>query len=157
MPTHCPECGTPLAPTKEGDVDIRCPNARSCPAQLRERLFHVASRGASTSRAWAGRPAWPCSPRRVVTDEGDLFALDARPPCAGCRSSPARPGRRELRPQTANAGCCSRSWRRRSPSRCGGCWSRCRSGTSARPPRRRSPASSGAQRPLSPRAARRPS
>ena len=46
MPTHCPECGTPLAPSKEGDVDIRCPNTRSCPAQLRERLFHVASRGA---------------------------------------------------------------------------------------------------------------
>ena len=46
MPTHCPECGTPLAPAKEGDADIRCPNARSCPAQLRERVFHVAGRGA---------------------------------------------------------------------------------------------------------------
>ena len=46
MPTRCPECGTPLAPAREGDVDIRCPNQRSCPAQLRERLFHVAGRGA---------------------------------------------------------------------------------------------------------------
>lgn len=46
MPTHCPSCGTPLAPAKEGDVDIRCPNARSCPSQLRERVFGVASRGA---------------------------------------------------------------------------------------------------------------
>ena len=46
MPTHCPECGSPLAPAKEGDVDIRCPNSRSCPAQLRERLFHLAGRGA---------------------------------------------------------------------------------------------------------------
>ncbi|MFE5835880.1 NAD-dependent DNA ligase LigA [Arthrobacter sp. NPDC056493] len=46
MPTECPSCGTPLAPGKEGDVDIRCPNARSCPSQLRERVFHVASRGA---------------------------------------------------------------------------------------------------------------
>src|SRR5690606_25297391 len=45
MPTHCPACGTALAPAKEGDVDIRCPNSRSCPAQLRERLFHLASRG----------------------------------------------------------------------------------------------------------------
>src|SRR5207344_2229363 len=46
MPTECPECGTPLAPAREADVDIRCPNQRSCPAQLRERLFHVAGRGA---------------------------------------------------------------------------------------------------------------
>ncbi len=46
MPTRCPSCGTPLAPEKEGDVDIRCPNTRSCPSQLRERVFHVASRAA---------------------------------------------------------------------------------------------------------------
>jgi DNA ligase (NAD+) len=46
MPTACPSCGTPLAPAKEGDVDIRCPNQRSCPSQLRERLFHAAGRGA---------------------------------------------------------------------------------------------------------------
>ncbi|MEA5454688.1 NAD-dependent DNA ligase LigA [Sinomonas sp. JGH33] len=46
MPTECPSCGTPLAPAKEGDVDIRCPNARSCPSQLRERVFHLAGRGA---------------------------------------------------------------------------------------------------------------
>ncbi|MEO8283826.1 MAG: NAD-dependent DNA ligase LigA [Pseudarthrobacter sp.] len=45
MPTECPSCGTPLAPGKEGDVDIRCPNSRSCPAQLRERVFHLAGRG----------------------------------------------------------------------------------------------------------------
>lgn len=46
MPTQCPSCGSTLAPAKEGDVDIRCPNQRSCPAQLRERIFHLASRGA---------------------------------------------------------------------------------------------------------------
>ncbi len=45
MPTDCPSCGTPLAPAKEGDVDIRCPNARSCPSQMRERVFHLAGRG----------------------------------------------------------------------------------------------------------------
>ena len=42
MPTECPACGTPLAPEKEGDKDIRCPNARSCPSQLRERIFALA-------------------------------------------------------------------------------------------------------------------
>lgn len=46
MPTHCPSCGTLLAPAKEGDVDLRCPNAASCPAQITERLIHVGSRGA---------------------------------------------------------------------------------------------------------------
>lgn len=46
MPTDCPECGTPLAPAKEGDVDLRCPNARSCPAQVRGRVEHIGSRGA---------------------------------------------------------------------------------------------------------------
>lgn len=46
MPTHCPSCGTALAPAKEGDVDLRCPNTRSCPAQLTERVAYIGSRGA---------------------------------------------------------------------------------------------------------------
>jgi DNA ligase (NAD+) len=46
MPTHCPECNTPLAPAKEGDVDLRCPNAKTCPAQVRGRVEHIGSRGA---------------------------------------------------------------------------------------------------------------
>jgi DNA ligase (NAD+) len=45
MPVNCPECGTPLAPAKEGDIDLRCPNARSCPAQVRGRVEHIGSRG----------------------------------------------------------------------------------------------------------------
>jgi DNA ligase (NAD+) len=77
MPTHCPECGTPLAPAKEGDVDIRCPNTRSCPAQLRERVFHVASRGALDIEGLGWKAAVALLESGVVTDEGDLFALDA--------------------------------------------------------------------------------
>ncbi|SDQ10453.1 NAD-dependent DNA ligase LigA [Microbacterium sp. cf332] len=46
MPTNCPECGSTLRPAKEGDIDLRCPNARSCPAQVRGRVEHVGSRGA---------------------------------------------------------------------------------------------------------------
>ncbi|WP_278234992.1 NAD-dependent DNA ligase LigA [Isoptericola sp. AK164] len=45
MPERCPECGTPLRPMKEGDVDLRCPNAESCPAQVRGRVEHIGSRG----------------------------------------------------------------------------------------------------------------
>ncbi|MFK4837672.1 NAD-dependent DNA ligase LigA [Microbacterium sp. ZW T2_14] len=46
MPTLCPECGSPLAPAKEGDIDLRCPNTRACPAQVRGRVEHIGSRGA---------------------------------------------------------------------------------------------------------------
>ncbi|WP_196832756.1 NAD-dependent DNA ligase LigA [Mycetocola sp. CAN_C7] len=46
MPEDCPSCGTPLRPAKEGDKDLRCPNSRSCPAQVRGRVEHVGSRGA---------------------------------------------------------------------------------------------------------------
>ena len=46
MPTLCPSCGSPLAPGKEGDVDLRCTNPQSCPAQLTERIYYAASRAA---------------------------------------------------------------------------------------------------------------
>ena len=77
MPTHCPECGTLLAPAKEGDVDIRCPNARSCPAQLRERVFHLAGRGALDIEGLGYEAATALLQAGVITDEGDLFGLTA--------------------------------------------------------------------------------
>jgi DNA ligase (NAD+) len=77
MPTHCPECGTELRPEKEGDADIRCPNARRCPAQLRERVFHLAGRGAFDIEALGYKAATALLADDVIADEGDLFALDA--------------------------------------------------------------------------------
>jgi DNA ligase (NAD+) len=77
MPTKCPACGTPVGPEKEGDADIRCPNARSCPAQLRERIFHVAGRGAFDIEALGYEAAGALLEAGVITDEGDLFNLDA--------------------------------------------------------------------------------
>ncbi|WP_084505816.1 NAD-dependent DNA ligase LigA [Nocardia harenae] len=76
MPTHCPECGTALAPEREGDADIRCPNTRSCPAQLRERVFHVAGRGAFDIEALGYEAAIELLRSGAITDEGDLFDLD---------------------------------------------------------------------------------
>lgn len=75
MPTHCPSCGTRLAPQKEGDKDIRCPNARACPSQLRERIFGLAGRGAFDIEAlgWEGSIALLES--RVIEDESTLFGL----------------------------------------------------------------------------------
>jgi DNA ligase (NAD+) len=75
MPTTCPECGTWLAPAKEGDADIRCPNARCCPAQLRERVFHVAGRGAFDIEALGYEAAIALLQAGVIADEGDLFSL----------------------------------------------------------------------------------
>jgi DNA ligase (NAD+) len=75
MPTTCPECGTTLAPAKEGDADIRCPNARSCPAQLRERVFHVAGRGAFDIEGLGYEAGIALLQAGVITDEGDLFTL----------------------------------------------------------------------------------
>ena len=75
MPTHCPECGTALAQQKAGDVDLRCPNSRSCPAQLRERLFHVAGRGAFDIEGLGYEAAVALLQAGVVRDEGDVFAL----------------------------------------------------------------------------------
>ena len=77
MPTHCPECGTELAPQKEGDADIRCPNNRACPAQLRERLFHLAGRGGFDIEMLGYEAAVALLDAGVVTDEGDVFDLDA--------------------------------------------------------------------------------
>ena len=77
MPTHCPECGTLLAPAKEGDVDIRCPNTRSCPAQLRERVFHLAGRGALDIEGLGYEAATALLSAGVIADEGDLFAITA--------------------------------------------------------------------------------
>ncbi|GAA2197085.1 NAD-dependent DNA ligase LigA [Streptomyces bangladeshensis] len=80
MPGECPECGTALRPMKEGDIDLRCPNARTCPAQLRERVSYLAGRecldiehfGAVAAAALT-RPLEPADPPLV--DEGDLFDL----------------------------------------------------------------------------------
>jgi DNA ligase (NAD+) len=76
MPTVCPACGTALAPAKEGDADIRCPNTRTCPAQLRERVFHVAGRGAFDIEGLGYEAAAALLEAHVIVDEGDLFGLD---------------------------------------------------------------------------------
>ncbi|MGW0779379.1 NAD-dependent DNA ligase LigA [Streptomyces sp. NPDC002913] len=80
MPSLCPECETPLRPMKEGDIDLRCPNARSCPAQLRERAAYLAGRKCLdidhfgyVAAAALTKPLEPAEP--PLLDEGDLFGL----------------------------------------------------------------------------------
>jgi len=80
MPTNCPECGTPLAPAKEGDIDLRCPNARSCPAQVRGRVEHIGSRGGldievlgEVAAAALTQPSVPAQP--PLPTEAGLFDL----------------------------------------------------------------------------------
>jgi len=93
MPSRCPSCGTPLAPAKEGDVDLRCPNSESCPAQLTERVAHIGSRGALDIEALGDETAlaltnpeanreyvvgvdpMPAPQAPVLRNEAGLFAL----------------------------------------------------------------------------------
>jgi DNA ligase (NAD+) len=75
MPTHCPSCGSELRPEREADKDIRCPNARTCPAQLRERLFSVAGRGAFDIEALGWEGVQALLDVGVLVDEGGLFSL----------------------------------------------------------------------------------
>ena len=76
MPTKCPACKTPLKPAKEGDVDLRCPNARSCPSQLRERVFSMAGRGAFDIEGLGFEAADALLSDGIIEDEGDVFLLD---------------------------------------------------------------------------------
>ncbi|MFC3384932.1 NAD-dependent DNA ligase LigA [Couchioplanes azureus] len=77
MPTECPACGTTLAPAKESDVDIRCPNTRSCPSQLRERVFHLAGRGGFDIEVLGYKAGQALLDSQIITDEGDLFRITA--------------------------------------------------------------------------------
>ncbi|GEP36801.1 DNA ligase [Nocardioides psychrotolerans] len=76
MPTKCPSCRTPLAEQKEGDKDLRCPNHQLCPAQVRERVFHVAGRGAFDIEGLGYEAAASLLDAGVIADEGDVFDLD---------------------------------------------------------------------------------
>ena len=80
MPTHCPDCSAVLAASKEGDVDLRCPNTRACPAQVRGRIEHIGSRGGldieglgEVSAAALTQPKEPRTP--PLANEAGLFAL----------------------------------------------------------------------------------
>ncbi len=76
MPTVCPSCGTELVQQKEGDKDLRCPNHRKCPAQLLDRVFHVAGRGAFDIEGLGSEAAFALLGAGVIEDEGDVFFLD---------------------------------------------------------------------------------
>jgi DNA ligase (NAD+) len=75
MPTNCPECASPLRAITAGDVDIRCPNTQSCPAQLRERIYYIGSRAALDIDVLGLEAAVALLSDQIITDESDLFSL----------------------------------------------------------------------------------
>jgi len=75
MPTKCPDCGSKLRAMSEGDVDIRCPNTQSCPAQLKERIYYIGSRAALDIDVLGYEAAAALLEDKLITDESDLFAL----------------------------------------------------------------------------------
>jgi DNA ligase (NAD+) len=76
MPTECPSCHTALVEQKEGDKDLRCPNHEKCPAQVTERVFHVAGRGAFDIEGLGYEAAQALLEAGAITNEGDVFDLD---------------------------------------------------------------------------------
>jgi DNA ligase (NAD+) len=78
MPSNCPECASPLRAISEGDVDIRCPNTQSCPAQLRERIYYIGSRAALDIDVLGLEAAIALLSDQIITDESDLFSLTAQ-------------------------------------------------------------------------------
>jgi DNA ligase (NAD+) len=125
MPSACPECGTPLRPMKEGDIDLRCPNGKDCPAQVRGRVEHIGSRGAldiealgEVTAAALTQPDVPADPP-LRTEAGlfdlrleDLFPIDVvvRDPETGLpredasgRAKPRSPFRRKRKPSGKDA------------------------------------------------------
>ena len=77
MPTQCPSCATALVEQKEGDKDLRCPNHRGCPAQVLDRIFHVAGRGAFDIEGLGAEAAFALHEAGALVNEGDIFDLDA--------------------------------------------------------------------------------
>ena len=77
MPKQCPECGSELRAMSQGDVDIRCPNTQSCPAQLRERIYYIGSRAALDIDVLGYEAATALLDAKIITDESDLFDLTA--------------------------------------------------------------------------------
>jgi DNA ligase (NAD+) len=77
MPTHCPECSAELRAMSQGDVDIRCPNTQSCPAQLRERIYYIGSRAALDIDVLGYEAATALLDAKIIKDESDLFDLTA--------------------------------------------------------------------------------
>ena len=75
MPTTCPDCGSELVEQSEGDVDLRCPNAQSCPAQLRERLYYIGSRAALDIEILGYEAANALLDAKILKDESELFDL----------------------------------------------------------------------------------
>lgn len=78
MPTHCPECESKLRAMSQGDIDIRCPNARSCPAQLRERIYYIGSRAALDIDVLGYEAATALLEAGIIRDESDLFDLTSK-------------------------------------------------------------------------------
>ncbi|MFM7873150.1 MAG: helix-hairpin-helix domain-containing protein, partial [Actinomycetota bacterium] len=78
MPKKCPECGTSLRAISEGDIDIRCPNSQSCPAQLRERIYYIGSRAALDIDVLGYEAAQALLDSKLIKDEGDLFSLNEK-------------------------------------------------------------------------------
>ena len=74
MPEQCPVCGSRVE-RPEGEVVHRC-TGMACPAQLKENLFHFASRGAMDMEGLGRKYLEQMVDKEIIEDPADLFFLD---------------------------------------------------------------------------------
>ncbi|MBD3367297.1 MAG: NAD-dependent DNA ligase LigA [Candidatus Eisenbacteria bacterium] len=74
MPETCPVCGGPVV-REQGEAAHRCVNA-ACPAMVRRRIEHFASRGAMDIRGLGKETVDTLVESGIVEDYGDLYSLD---------------------------------------------------------------------------------
>ncbi|TWI74374.1 DNA ligase (NAD+) [Desulfobotulus alkaliphilus] len=74
MPDHCPVCGSLLV-QEEGEVAVRCVSA-TCPAQLKEKIRHFASKSALDMDGMGEKLVNQLVDRGLVKGFSDLFYLD---------------------------------------------------------------------------------
>ncbi len=73
MPENCPSCGSPVV-RLPGEVAVRCVS-QSCPAQLKEKLIHFASRQAMDIKGLGPAIIDLLVENDLVGDAGDLYFL----------------------------------------------------------------------------------
>lgn len=74
FPSVCPECQTPLLHSEE-NVAIYCPNSQSCPAQIKGRIVHLASKNALNIDGLGDKIIDKLYEKKIITKASDLFYL----------------------------------------------------------------------------------
>ncbi len=77
FPSCCPECDSVLVEV-EGEVAIRCPNERNCPARICTRILHFASRTALDIEGLGEKLVAQLVAADLIASVADIYRLESR-------------------------------------------------------------------------------